>query len=227
MPKDTFFRLDEAKRRKIMEAARREFSDVPLHEASIANIVKYAEIPRGSFYQYFTDKEDLFFYYFDSVHKETEDSLQRLLREEKGNLFSTFQKYAEVLLNDILHGPNSDFLRNFFYHMNYSRTNRIAPFTDEQLKKTERPHRFHHAHQSNHQTLLENVDTGNLNITTKRELEVLIRLILSMFLSTINYALKCQKEGQPVEVSEMLVTFNMKLNWLRHGVEKNKEGEAI
>ncbi len=67
MPTDTFFRLDEEKKEKIILAAKKEFSEVSIQEASVANIIKYADIPRGSFYQYFSDKDDIFFYVFSLV----------------------------------------------------------------------------------------------------------------------------------------------------------------
>jgi AcrR family transcriptional regulator len=57
MPKPTFFNLSTDKKENLIQAARREFSRAPLHEALISNIVKSAEISRGSFYQYFDDKE--------------------------------------------------------------------------------------------------------------------------------------------------------------------------
>jgi TetR/AcrR family transcriptional regulator len=62
MPKDTFFNLDEAKRNRIFEAAVDEFSQRRFSEASINQVVKNAGISRGSFYQYFQNKEDLYLY---------------------------------------------------------------------------------------------------------------------------------------------------------------------
>ena len=62
MPKLTFFNLPEMKRNKLIRAAEAEFSRVPLSQASISNIVKAAEIPRGSFYQYFENKEDAYYF---------------------------------------------------------------------------------------------------------------------------------------------------------------------
>ena len=61
MPKQTFFNLPEGKRKTLMNAAEKEFARVPLAKASISNIIKDANIPRGSFYQYFENKEDLYF----------------------------------------------------------------------------------------------------------------------------------------------------------------------
>ena len=60
MPTDTFFRLPEEKRTRILEGAWSEFTAVPYAEASINRIVQTSRIPRGSFYQYFEDKNDLF-----------------------------------------------------------------------------------------------------------------------------------------------------------------------
>ncbi len=73
MPKDTFFNLDSAKQRRILEAAMDEFSQRRFSEASINQIVKNADIPRGSFYQYFEGKEDLYIYMLKQIGKEKLD----------------------------------------------------------------------------------------------------------------------------------------------------------
>jgi AcrR family transcriptional regulator len=65
MPRDTFFNLSEEKREKILLAAKAEFSEHELFKSRVSNIIKNAEIPRGSFYQYFEDLEDLYYYVID------------------------------------------------------------------------------------------------------------------------------------------------------------------
>lgn len=60
MPTNTFFNLPPPKREKLLRAAVAEFSRKPYGEVSINRIIQAAEIPRGSFYQYFSDKTDLF-----------------------------------------------------------------------------------------------------------------------------------------------------------------------
>ena len=62
MPRSTFCRLAPEKQERLLEAATREFSRRSFAEASINQIIKDAGIPRGSFYMYFDDKEDLFCY---------------------------------------------------------------------------------------------------------------------------------------------------------------------
>lgn len=75
MPKDTFFNLDGKKQRRIFQAAVKEFSARRFSEASINQIIKGADIPRGSFYQYFADKEDLYLYVITEIGKEKKEYL--------------------------------------------------------------------------------------------------------------------------------------------------------
>lgn len=77
MPKDTFYNLSEDKRRKIFDAAVQEFSNQRFSEASINQIVKTAGIPRGSFYQYFSGKEDVFLYMFEEMLREKREITYR------------------------------------------------------------------------------------------------------------------------------------------------------
>ncbi|MBQ2739076.1 MAG: helix-turn-helix transcriptional regulator, partial [Oscillibacter sp.] len=62
MSSETFLRLPEEKRRRILDAAWEEFTRVSFSDASINQIVQRSGISRGSFYQYFRDKEELMAY---------------------------------------------------------------------------------------------------------------------------------------------------------------------
>lgn len=62
MPKTTFFNLPEEKRDHILKTAVDEFADNNYNNVSISRIVAQAGIAKGSFYQYFEGKEDLFLY---------------------------------------------------------------------------------------------------------------------------------------------------------------------
>lgn len=65
MPKDTFNNLPEEKRKRILNLAIAEFAAHPFEVASISDIVRKAKIAKGSFYQYFEDKMDLYRYLVD------------------------------------------------------------------------------------------------------------------------------------------------------------------
>ena len=60
MPKPTFFRLPAERRDRLVEEAILEFADCTYAEASLSQIAHRARIPKGSFYQYFEDKLDLY-----------------------------------------------------------------------------------------------------------------------------------------------------------------------
>jgi len=62
MPKETFFNLPEEKRQHFLDIAMAEFAENDYVNASISRIVAEAGIAKGSFYQYFADKEELYHY---------------------------------------------------------------------------------------------------------------------------------------------------------------------
>jgi AcrR family transcriptional regulator len=60
VPKPTFHNLPERKRRRIIDLAIEEFARQPYDEASLSRIVARAGIAKGSIYQYFDNKLDLY-----------------------------------------------------------------------------------------------------------------------------------------------------------------------
>ncbi len=70
MPTQTFLNLPKDKQERILNAAIEEFSQRNVQEANIANIVSAAGISRGSIYQYFENKEDMYVYIFDTLRRE-------------------------------------------------------------------------------------------------------------------------------------------------------------
>ncbi len=60
MPASTFFNLPDERRERLVNEAIIEFSDRSYTEASLSQIARRASIPKGSVYQYFEDKLDLY-----------------------------------------------------------------------------------------------------------------------------------------------------------------------
>lgn len=87
MPTSTFFRLPEEKRTRLIEASWDEVSQVRFSEVSINRIISAARIPRGSFYQYFEDKEDLIHYLLEDMREYFISRLGDILVEVKGDMF--------------------------------------------------------------------------------------------------------------------------------------------
>lgn len=88
MPTGTFFRLPEEKRNRLMAAAWEEFGATPYPKVSINRIIQAARIPRGSFYQYFTDKEELFLYMVGDLQEDLRGKLCDCLEQAGGDLFA-------------------------------------------------------------------------------------------------------------------------------------------
>lgn len=67
MPKETFFNLHYEKRQRILDAAITEFAAAAYQNVTIDKIVNRARIPKGSFYQYFLNKDDIYMHIFSQV----------------------------------------------------------------------------------------------------------------------------------------------------------------
>ncbi|MDI6452574.1 TetR/AcrR family transcriptional regulator [Peloplasma aerotolerans] len=95
MPKETFLNLPETKRSSIMEAIQTIFLEKPNGRISVSDIVKKADIPRGSFYMYFDDLEDMFDYLLDfSLMAYEQEELERIVSKKM-----TFFEYMESALS--------------------------------------------------------------------------------------------------------------------------------
>ncbi|HKY55164.1 MAG TPA: TetR/AcrR family transcriptional regulator [Anaerolineales bacterium] len=70
MPKQTFLNLPKEKRKAFIEIALDEFANNDYNTASVSKIVEKAGIAKGSVYQYFEDKQDLFMYLLDISNQE-------------------------------------------------------------------------------------------------------------------------------------------------------------
>jgi AcrR family transcriptional regulator len=77
MPKQTFFNLPEDKRQQILDIAIDEFAEKDYRSVSITHIVDKAGIAKGSFYQYFEDKRDLFLHLLEIASQEKLIYLQK------------------------------------------------------------------------------------------------------------------------------------------------------
>lgn len=98
MPKDTFFNLSEEKREKVIRSAVSEFLKHGFEKANVGSIAKNAGVAKGSIYQYFENKKELFGYSVRwSVELLTKTSGRLILTEDK-NIFDYFYQSSNQLL---------------------------------------------------------------------------------------------------------------------------------
>jgi len=168
MPKQTFFNLPTKKRNHLMQAATIEFSRVPLNEASIANIVKSANIPRGSFYQYFEDKEDAFYYLLEQKLEIHQKDFSTILKHNEGDLFDSFITTFKNMLTEFQDKENLNFFRNAFLNMNYKMESKITRgFNNSKLDQ-------------NFEDILAEVNIHKLNIENKQEVIHIMQIIAAV-----------------------------------------------
>jgi len=72
---------------KLIEAAIDEFTEKNFDEASLNNILKRADISKGSFYYHFKNKQELYLYIWDMVAKDKIDYLTRTMDQISDELF--------------------------------------------------------------------------------------------------------------------------------------------
>ncbi|MCL1804805.1 MAG: TetR/AcrR family transcriptional regulator [Clostridiales bacterium] len=88
MPKQTFFNLPPDKREVIEQAALDEFAEYGFDNSNMNRIVSQSRIAKGSFYQYFEDKKDLYFHLIDVIVSEKMSMLEPLISTYERNGFS-------------------------------------------------------------------------------------------------------------------------------------------
>ena len=87
MPRNTFFNLNANKRKEIIDAAIIEFSNLTIDKATVKGIIANANISRGSFYKYFDDIDDLFYYTIQIVEEQLYVRIIENLKKYDGDLF--------------------------------------------------------------------------------------------------------------------------------------------
>lgn len=93
MPKDTFYNLDEEKKNRVLDAALEEFGNRSFHQATVGVIVEKADIPKGSFYQYFESKKDLYRHLIEMSQEKKFEFMKGVLEEiESEDVFGRLRK---------------------------------------------------------------------------------------------------------------------------------------
>ena len=123
MPKQTFFNLKEDKKEKIEKALIKEFSRNSFEKASISNIILEANIPRGSFYQYFEDKEDAIYYIIDKYLEKEKNKIYQYLLKNKGDIFETAVNIYEDMAKITERDENERLFKNILQEVKKNNIN--------------------------------------------------------------------------------------------------------
>jgi AcrR family transcriptional regulator len=79
VPTATWDNLDSAKQRRVLDAAMREFGRHGFSAGSLNVVAREAGVAKGSLFQYFTDKLELFAFVCESVSRDVRDTFTGLM----------------------------------------------------------------------------------------------------------------------------------------------------
>jgi len=212
MPKDTFFNLPEDKRTILCQIAIDEFAAHPFDQASINRIVAKSGIAKGSFYQYFENKKDLFLYLLQLVADEKLNYLAPVMRNPEQYDFFTLLR--ELYLSGIQFAIENPQYVEISKRLLASKG---TPIYDE-VKGHNMP-----SASEFFETLLDNAITRG-QVRADIDVKMLAYMIASMNALVIEYYLE---HLAPESDGKLMETIDKFLDFLRHGIgEKNCAGPS-
>lgn len=161
MPKSTFFNLSPEKREKIEKAIENEFGRTTFEKASISNIIENAKIPRGSFYQYFEDKEDAIKYIVQKYMKKEKEKIKNILIEVDGNIFDATIEIFEYMIESVKEKDKFNLYRNILEEL---KKNNINIFQEEKQQRI----------------IEEIINVEILNINDKEDVIYMLKIVSAM-----------------------------------------------
>ena len=201
MPKETFLKLSNEKKEKIILSAKKEFSRVPLEEVSIKYIVEDAEIARGSFYQYFEDKEDLLGYILNKHFEDTNKKIKEDIIKAKGDIFKFFISMYDCMTNDCVQNQDTDFYKKIYENI---KTSEDYLFSKKIIKNNI----------ISIKNFIDIIDTKNLKIKSKEDIETIEKILFTITKKAIVMSFKYESK------EEARNDYLKQIEFLKYGIMK-------
>ena len=201
MPSDTFLRLNADKREKLIDASFKEFSLYNFNDASINRIIKEAGISRGSFYMYFEDKKDLYFYLLEQYLEVLIDNMKKDLIKNKGDLFKMFQDNIKESYNSFKNNNINFFKKSLENITIMEESKKTFGFRDKWLLKE----------------LIPNINLELLNAKAKKHIEVIFAINMHLLMVTLMKLLRNDSLDEKI-----IKDYYEQLNILKYGCMKKE-----
>ena len=218
VPKETFFNLPESKRRLVEKTAISEFTEYGYDKASITRIVNKCKIAKGSFYQYFNDKKDLYLYLFNRIGEKKVKALAPVIQNRDQYDFFTFIR--ELFLEGIKFAaanPEFTLMGEWLYK------NKNHPIYNELIKQG-----MENAQGMYTDFLKSAISKGE--IRDNIDLKFISHAVSSLSVSTMEYYFQDRigKKGGILNFDEgMMDTIDLLIDLLRYGIgTQRKEGNG-
>ena len=202
MPSKTFLNLPKDKQKTLIEAAEREFSRVDFSSSSINQIIQDAGISRGSFYMYFVDKKDLYFYLLEQYSEILIDNMKEDLINNKGDLFKMFQDNIKRTYYSFKNNNINFFKKSLENITIMEESKKTFGFRDERLLRE----------------LIPNINLSLLNDNAKHHIEVIFAINMHLLMVTLIKLLRNSNLDEKI-----LNDYYEQLNILKFGCLKKED----
>lgn len=206
MPKDTFFNLPDEKKKNIYSAALEEFANKSYEKVSITNIVNNSNISKGSFYQYFEDKADLYKYIMNNIADEKQFYLNDVLDiQDDIDFFDFIRVLFEKGIEFAASNPNMSKIAD-----------RFMKSTPENIKY-ELMHDMSHKADNIFRPLIENAIMKK-QLRSDIDIDFTSYMLTSVSRSVSEYYLY-KSSGEDLDMSEILLLADQMLSVLKDGIK--------
>ena len=202
MPSDTFLRLNDEKKKKLIDASFKEFSLYNFNDVSINRIIKEAGISRGSFYMYFEDKKDLYFYLLEQHLEILINNMKNDLIKNKGDLFKMFEENIKESYNSFKNNNINFFKKSLENVTIMEESKKTFGFRDKRLLRE----------------LIPNINLELLNDNAKKHIEVIFAINMHLLMVTLIKLLKSDSLDE-----EILKDYYEQLDILKYGCVKKED----
>jgi AcrR family transcriptional regulator len=208
MPKQTFLNLPEEKRKAFIEIALAAFADNDYNTASVSKIVEKAGIAKGSVYQYFEDKQDLFMYLLEFANQQMMGVIQQTPPPDpNADFFETLRWQMSVAVQAAIEYPIHSKLARRAYTS-------PLPFRDAILEKTKKVREEHFQ-----ATVARAQAAGHLDPNLDPSVVSFMVQGLMSDLGTFLQSKFGKRKGDWVALPEVAEVFDQVINILKRGLE--------
>ncbi len=172
-----------------------------MHEASISNIVSSAQIPRGSFYQYFEDKDDPYHFLLSGFIMKINHVFISLLKKHEGDLFESMIDLFKIIIEE---EDNFYLLRNAFLNMTSKLEDKFSRIFSDRHETSE-----------NFKELGSVINRNNLNINDEKDLYYVMQIISAVTIRNV-----VERFAKDLTNESALSNYQIEIQMLKNGLAR-------
>lgn len=200
MPSSRFFKLPDEKRSKILRAVHSELAEFPVDELSINRIIHSAGISRGSFYQYFKDKDDLLEHVFSDFRQVMTREIKASIEQNQGDMFEVGMDILKKIVAMGSREENRRIFVNVFSYVKVAQSSLERVIADEEALVD---------------GFVRYIDRSRLKFTSDEEVRELMKLGLALFKDSV-----CRCFADIDNAPAIMETFRKRIEIIKYGAWK-------